>query len=806
MNPPFIHRDFSAGWCPSDDPTNGRPNGLLRMDSVELDTNGALVMTGGIKTLFSGYVSDMHTIYSKYLSGNQFRYLAGKTGLLFRNTTQIETGGSTTRAGFGCFANYVLAFTGAKRIRDDGTTATNLGQVADTSGVGLADHGSGVNTGTYEYVQVNVFNSGNAYIAKSAPSTAIHSITLTASSADVTPHAPTFPSNEVWIFRRGGGLDQFYRVLRILGSFTSTINDAISDDTALTIGITADILALSVNSTDLPDDQIEVVGPINQRMLYFSASTINFSELNSPETYVPGQSIFSCGSSSAAELFLWARKVGNNTVIVGTTHDLYVLTGTYITLPDGTLDIYYASLGCKFPPIGIDADVYGGGVVYMSADGWRITFPDGSGKLYTDARVDRMYRGETPQTGCPGIPIELLLSQRFCVAVGRSKLWCRMPAIQNNNPSNPFLSIMHVYDMKRDYWRCLQNVPDILYAQEDGAIMCWFSVDNSLREVNNQFQKTDDSNDQTVNVLFPIWNLGNARNRKDLETLKMKIKTAGGNIAVDYSTNDGLSFTNLTNISASTLQEVALDLSSLGTTKTFQLYLHGPLSDFVLDDISIDFENRPNPLTFLRVPRFDIPQIDGKRFRPRTWPFLIDTLGADVFLTPYINGIAQAPFTLHTTTKQVVNYFFKSDAPLPQDIGFTLQMDDTMFEFYNALVPEMVHVFPIAKQFDEVGPIEIFKYGKLRMIRARLYSDANGSLPYAIYFEDKQVANGTLSLVANVEDVYEMGCPKTVAGTILRIVFGPVNFNFYRYYIQVQSMVGGKDTENQWLTLPEPQQ
>ena len=60
----LLLNDFSMGWCPSDDPINGRKNGLLRMDSLELDQNGALRLSGGSSLLFT-YAQAAHTIDRK---------------------------------------------------------------------------------------------------------------------------------------------------------------------------------------------------------------------------------------------------------------------------------------------------------------------------------------------------------------------------------------------------------------------------------------------------------------------------------------------------------------------------------------------------------------------------------------------------------------------------------------------------------------------------------------------------------------------------------------------------------------------
>src|SRR5258705_11031452 len=94
-----IINDFSAGWIASDHHVNGRKNGLLRMESLELDNQGALQMTRGTKNWNStNYGADAHSLYNAFLSGNRTHYLALTDNKVYRDTTNIFSSGSTVRA------------------------------------------------------------------------------------------------------------------------------------------------------------------------------------------------------------------------------------------------------------------------------------------------------------------------------------------------------------------------------------------------------------------------------------------------------------------------------------------------------------------------------------------------------------------------------------------------------------------------------------------------------------------------------------------------------------------------------------
>ena len=67
--------DFSAGWIPSDDPNNGRKNGFLKMDALELEPNGSVTMSRGTKNWYStNYPADAHTIFSRFISGTRYHW------------------------------------------------------------------------------------------------------------------------------------------------------------------------------------------------------------------------------------------------------------------------------------------------------------------------------------------------------------------------------------------------------------------------------------------------------------------------------------------------------------------------------------------------------------------------------------------------------------------------------------------------------------------------------------------------------------------------------------------------------------
>jgi hypothetical protein len=910
----FLINDWSQGLISSDDDINGRKNGFLRMENVELDQNGAIVLTGGTVKLGSVFANTVHSIFSKFLGAGspespQYQYAADTSGNIFRSLppstqTNIGSGGSTTRAAFLAVLEYVLVASGNKRLRDDGSTVSNLGQ-GTASAPAVALNGAGNLTGAYQYAQVNVFvNASGGYQARSAPSSFV-SITATANKIQVTPTNVSGVQNEVWIFRRGGTLDQFYRVARITSSYTTPFDDNLVDQDALNSGITLNLLALPIDSTNLPDAILEMVGPINGRILLFTAKTVHFTEVYSPESYVPSQSIFLMGAPQTAETFLWARKVANNVVLIGTTKDIYRLTGSFIEQSDGTLDVTIKPTGVDAPPISIDADIYQNNVVYMCAYGWVMCDQYGATTPLCPPNVDVNYYGKT-RYGINGVPIFVTSTDkvyRYSCAVIRNKLFTIVP----EGTAYPPTHRVDVYDFIRKHWRSIRyisnNAPLMLKSQEDHTVIGFFDNDKFIKRLDDQFTFTFDNGpavNQTVTLLTPFYDCNMPRNRKDANTLKFKIDTGGNNIAATiYTDGNGASGTSIGNINHTGLSEVLIDLNTYlnpALFKSFQLLLTGATNVFRLSDFSLNFEARPEQRTFLRVlpnnfetyalkrltdfatiidtqsqnvtltPYLDnvaqtpliintaykatteyfwtaltlgydlelryqattltpfefygvihseklikypqqnkFYQIPNTNFglptkkRVRTWPFVVDPKGGTLTFTPIVDGVSLTAINFTGAGKQTIYVFYKTDV---FGIDFTGNFSSgTPFEIWEIGKPEIVQALPVPKQFDQVGPEELMRYGKVRQFEVRLIPFGGTTIPYTLYFQDNQLVNGNLIAVDSVEDTYPILIPKTTAGEVIRLVLGPTNFNFHRYYTRIQVVRSGRDSDMEWIIL-----
>lgn len=1012
----YTWNSFKSGWVPSDDAVNGRKDGYLTGDNLELDKNGALTLVGGTAVIGTAYTYNAHTIFSNTKNGSRHDYVADVNGGIFRNGSSIGTGGDTANAAFGIAFNYVLIASGNTRKKDTGAATVNLG--ITPSNVALAVVGGGAtytanlnitstvlvrnisfaNTaiftltttgndnaviqsyvangpvdwstkttlgtdparstdiltgasfgslkfhnfttvtssnpiatvtidilleapgaggafvtnyfraqidtsdvpytvkanlfpafgipsgpgfdgipifgdqgptnylfagglsselpinitrndfirygtssagwdtvygvritvttngatscslnyplnfqggliGAYQWMQVNV-NNNAAYVGKSTSSPVSVVKSLNNEIPLITPSfnvAVDTQINEVWIFRRGGSLDDWYRVKVLTSNFTTNFYDELSDIDALTLGITFDSSLISAASSGITQKIYDIIGPIEGRWMYFTAQFMYPSDINDPDLVNPNLGVrLTVARTGAAEIYLWARRISDNAVMVGTSTDLHILTGTFATLPDGTIDVFYRSLGCANPPVTYDATVANGEVIYLAADGWRSVNGEGTSQLLVAPNTDRLYRGETC-SGYGGVASFTVATLRYPVLFAKNKLWC----------SIAHKARMEVLDSIRNYWHpraFAAGAPTALCATQDNKILAFFGDstfglgDNKLRVIDNQPSKAlDGTPGQAVNLTSLVFDGGTPYQRKDISTIKIRVDTGGSNLTVQVVDDAGVTHT-IGSINGSGVTEFNLPIyNNIILTKIFQIILSGTLADFTLDDVTLYYQTRPVPLLFLRIYNQNFGNSSKKRLR--VWPIVIDTRGGTATFQPYVDNVVGTAVTLSAPTdKTTINAFFKSDV-FGIDYGGKITADSSSvpFEFYEMMNPDIVQTLPIARQFDQVGPEELFRYGKIRQFELRCLAFGT-AIPWTMYFNDNSTKSGSITTISGFEQSYFIGVPMGAGGQIVRIEFGPTAFDFHRYYVRLQVMKSGRDTENEWVTIPDPNQ
>lgn len=348
----------------------------------------------------------------------------------------------------------------------------------------LYDSTGGALDGTYTWLQVNVFRQG-AFVSKSLAGPPSDSFTIRQGYAVITPQDPTIiePSaNEVWIYRRGGNLPDYYRVGIITLDAFGTFDDILSDTDVLAINERLNDSSLTI-ADGITDDILEIVGPVHGRMLYFTAEEVNFSDIGNPDTFNPNRTLSTVRSD--AEKFLWARLVSENVVLIGTSQDIYTLTGTWITYPDGVIDVELRPLGLDKPPISRDVAVYKSNVAYFSARGWTIMGLSNDYVTLINPSTHLLYNGES-RYDYGGVPVAIEPSYRYSIVIAKDKMFCVAPVITDytseatREDRNTWSLRLEVYDMLQKYWRPFNYCPWLLDVEDDGTVLGFYDTDNRL--------------------------------------------------------------------------------------------------------------------------------------------------------------------------------------------------------------------------------------------------------------------------------------------------------------------------------------
>jgi len=701
--------DWPLGWVPSSDRVNGDPGGLLRMDNLQRDEFGALTIVRGIQRTSSTGAFDNYVdqIYSKLIINQEILWVAlGPTSATILRSkigdfSDSVSASGNDRASFGDALGQVLILAGTTRIKDDGTTQRQLGlNTPGVPGVAITNNNDGPLNGSYTYLCVNLNNNG-IYVARSPAGTATSAQSFTNGTAVITPAAGDAQTNRIEIYRRSIYVDgetprlsQYYLIGTVDpgGSFT----DDISDQTALLIGQKANLFLKSLQPLADGNGILEpiygVEGLFYERMLYMSLSFIYISDRLNPDAVDSRFTIRAFGDPT--EKNLWIKKLTNSVLILGTSKNLYEITGTFAELPDGTVDVQLNPIGENHPPLTTDCCSSGGTVFYMGSDGVRAT--SGSNSQLISPQLRSLFQGQN----CHGIaPVVISQYARYAMAIGKTKLYITLP-LQNGT------RWLLIYDLISKTWRLQYTDPISLTVTQSDRVLVGYNLTGTTFLVGQLFEVDDGAgfnnpdgsaiHGQAIYFLTVFDHNNQPRNRKDTFTLKIVCDTGGADLSV-YMGKDGgdLIFLEDINCNGVTTNYIPLDSESLtlGFRYAIKLVDKNYLITFKLYEITIEYEPRPEQLNYLRIPPSNLGTISRKRISD--YALVIDTLGNDVELTPYIDnsnaGVLPAKTIINNDTKQTYIHFFTQEQ-IGTDISGILKSvnPDNPFEFYGLNTEEIV--------------------------------------------------------------------------------------------------------------------
>lgn len=538
--------------------------------------------------------------------------------------------------------------------------------------------------GVYQYCTVAVYDNGT-YQAKSSVSPLTNNCLVRNSFTKATLTVTDTQANQVWLFRRSmisstdptfqnfinsnqvpANLDQFYLVAQ--GAPGAVVEDNTSDDDAIEQNITANLFLQSLQ--DVNDNFVGMEGLYFERMYYVSESNIYLSDRLNPDAVDLRYTVKAFAGNT--EKNLWLKKINATQMLLATTKDHYLVTGTGEDLPDGSLDIQITSLGEKYVSLSTDVTSANGVLFYPSADGIRATSGGLSQNISQQLRL--LWQGQD-RHGVPGISINSQDAVSYALAAGKSKLYCTVPMTDGTRR-------LFIYDTVLQNWRLRFTDPlSICVTPTDRVIVGYPEQSEGVWEL-----ETNDTFSYPFTFLTVFDANGQPRNRKDTFTLKIVADTGGNAVNVQLA-KDGGAFEQVGTISGNgpTTFYFPLDAYTLGFRYALQLSDVNLVDTFKLYEYTIEYEPRPEQLDYLRILPTNLGTISRKRFT--AYAFVIDTLGNQITFTPYIDNSPVQALVFGTATKLTQIVYFTTET-VGTDIGGIFS--GGVFEFYQVALEECV--------------------------------------------------------------------------------------------------------------------
>ena len=588
--------------------------------------------------------------------------------------------------------------------------------------------GSGILSGDYKYLQVNVYDN-DKYTAISPAGADVFFVT-DRNKVNVTPSLPDgwgTTVNEIWIYRKklneiasGGGDvlgDTYHRVA--IRSVTTLFEDNLSDvDAAL--GPIANLFLIHP-----PIDMHAIAGPYFGRMIYVTDDKIYPSQADNPDA-VDSRNILDV-SGSSNELNLWVRKVGESSLLIGTTNDIYELSGTGTVLADFTVDFNLRPLGLGHPPISDAVTVYDDTAIYFASDGWRVLSGVSSKSIV--GATSLLYRGEARYDN-PYVDMRSGNTVTSSCVTTKNQLWCSVALSDGTRR-------VFVFDLIRQYWRPYFVAPTKLFVEEDGTLLAIFTgVADRVMRILDVGTQLDGTTNQQFNIMSGYLDGGAPLQRKDLGQITIWGNSGGSNVHIVVRADNAAATKDYGNFVLSPTAVLNLKISdadAIHLKHSYQLEIEdvggAGVAAFELYYWAVTYNARPIPNNHLRVLGSNYGSAGRKRFYEV--PFVLDRLANSVVVTPTVDevevGAAATTFSGGVAGKTVERIFFTSEQN-GHEVGLVIEgtLLTDQFEFYEMLKPEKVQVLPDLVKFYLTPETNLGKSGLKKFVRLAIVINTFG--------------------------------------------------------------------------------
>lgn len=635
--------------------------------------------------------------------------------------------------------------------------------------------------GPYQWAYVLARNNGT-YVGLSAPSALSASTTLQSQSASVTAPADASrdtQANELWLFRRGGQLETFYRVAvqtAISGFASISITDTLSDQDALIVGIT-----MEADNGVPPADIISIAGPYFDRIFALTSDGMLWpSRRLNPDSFATGQAIRVAG---AEETPYWVKK-GAGGLYIGTSKDIYRLSGDGAELPDGTINFRKDPMNVDHPPIADGLAQDGNLLIFIANDGWRAFTGEGTRSLVGDTSL--LYRGLTRH----GVESVNLTSGRFRAAIAKGQLVALTPEGGNSSSTN----VVYRHVPRADGWYRHRYPASFrtLHREPDGTLLAGDTA-------GNVWQLDTGTQDNGSNIAVTLWTKVDALdqdfNRKDAVDLRLQLDTGGvsGAVAVHYEGSE----TPVTSVAVAQtgLGIVATPLSGLAAFRQVQLRLTGSFAAFRFASFGIDHTSLPIPFVGTLTPsdRGDphLKTLSGFQLR-------LCTQGVSRILTPILDGVAQTPLTVTTDLDDPLDVTYTFPAPIT-GVDFELLVDGDI-ELY-AWAPIVTFRRPLGVRSYDTGPIVVGDRDLVWLRQIRVKVNAGADLSVVAYVDSIAYPVITGHVTPGADTIVPIDVGRSCVGRVIRLVITSA-IPFFPYYVEVVRRTTGLGTEKPHQRYP----
>jgi hypothetical protein len=553
--------------------------------------------------------------------------------------------------------------------------------------------------GSYTYITVTV-NDNGVYQAKSPPSLPTSAVSILNGSAIIEALIVEEQVNQVWIYRNGGTLDQYYRVgiATVIDNFVNPFTDNTSDTELLEIDLPLNPFLLTMVAGDpnsINDTIYCIEGLFYDRMLYMGIGFIYISDSLNIDAIDSRYIIKAFGDPT--EQNLWIKKLTNNVCILGTNKNTYEITGTFQPLPDGTIDVTINPIGENHPPISRNVCASQSNIWYMAADGIRAM--QGSNSTNFSPALRLLFEGENRG----GIAPFYIGNADYPMTIGKTRFMVSIPSTDGTQR-------LFIYDLINNYWRMQYTNPISLFTTQTDRVLMGYnqfngSTGGDVYLLDSGLGFTD--NEDNFISGFPITFVtvfdanGQPRNRKDTFTMKLIVDTGGIACSVYIGKDEeGATYQFVGNFTTNGLTTVYFPLNNftLGFRYSVKIVDNGNdvggvfnavLVTFKLYELTIEYEARPEQLDYMYIQPNNLGTVSRKRMV--NFAFVIDTLGNTITFTPLIDnsnvGILPTSRQFSTPDKQTYIYYFTQEQ-IGTDINGVLS--GGVFEFYGPNLQEII--------------------------------------------------------------------------------------------------------------------